>query len=122
MNRHKKQSFDILIGEKIVKYTHPDKKDSSFSFESDKYRYDLSIDDDGPQNDSHAYINYISNFDGILNKEIISVNEHSESYGAEIKIDTAYSTAEIDINHDHNGYYGFSYELYRYNKQTGQLE
>lgn len=50
--------------------------------------------------------------DAIAGKEIVAVNEESDSYAAEIKLRTADgSECVINITHDQNGYYGYSYEL-----------
>lgn len=112
-NNYKKLGFDILKGQKIISFEPWSNGDKGWYFNTESQRYYLEIDDDGCGcNDSNAYINYIQDLDKILNQEIIEVDEGSDSYGANITLKTRENECFIVINHDHNGYYGFSYELF----------
>lgn len=108
----KKQGFDILKGQRIMSYEQWDNEAQYFNFQTENKNYCLNIEDDSYGcNDSHAYLSSINNIDNILNQEIIEVTEESDSYGAEITLRTRENACVIQIVHDHNGYYGFSYEV-----------
>lgn len=112
-NNHKKLGFDILKGQKIISYNKWENGDKSWDFETSERKYNLYIDDDGCGcNDSNAYIDDIQDLDSILNQEIIEIDEESDPYGARIKLKTQENECLIVINHDQNGYYGFSYQLF----------
>lgn len=71
---------------------------------------DLSDDSDGG-NDSHAFFGEIDLAD-IVGETILSADEKDwDSYGGTILLKTARNTGTIEIIHDHNGYYGFSYDI-----------
>lgn len=111
-NNSKKLGFDVLKGQKIVSFEKWENGDKTWDFQTNERKYNLYIDDESCGcNDSNAYIDFIQNLDKILNQEIIEVIEDCESYGAEITLKTRENSCVIQINHDHNGYYGFSYEL-----------
>lgn len=108
---HKKRSFDEVKGQTILS-SNP-YEGYYWNFRTNCGDYTLQVDDEGYGcNDSHAYISAISGLEAIIDKEIVNVEESSNSDEAEIKLYTADgSVCVINIIHDHNGYYGFSYEL-----------
>lgn len=108
----KKQDFNQLIGKKIIAIFEWISGDQSLVIVTDSGVFNLNIEDESwGCNDSHAYLHGIVGIESVLNQEITGVEERSESYGAEIKLIAATGTCTIDIQHDHNGYYGFSYDL-----------
>lgn len=109
----KKLGFDELKGKRINTADKWDEGDKSWTLHTDNGDYELQIDDDGcGGNDSNAFLSDVCGLDAIAGKEIVAVDEESDSYGARIKLRTADSSeCIINIVHDHNGYYGFSYEL-----------
>ena len=83
------------------------------TIEADYGKFELIIEDEGDGgDDSHAFLESVDGINTILNQKIISVDEsYDSSYGASIDIFTHNGRATILITHEHNGYYGFSYEL-----------
>lgn len=109
----KRGDFNQLIGQKIVAFGSPptDSETKDYYIGTDKYDYNLLIDDDNCGcNDSWAYLKSVDLLP-IANQEIIKIEENSNSYGAEIKIFTSNNIGFLFIQHDQNGYYGFSYDL-----------
>lgn len=95
-----------------MSYEQWDNEAQYFNFQTENHNYCLNIEDEGYcGNDSHAYLSSVDNIDAIINQEIIEVTEESNSYSAEITLRTRENTCVIQIIHDHNGYYGFSYEI-----------
>ena len=74
--------------------------------------YDIEVDDDGPQNDSHAFISEID-MDKIIGREITDARHHGkDTYGVTLNFMTKrLQLGSITIDHKHNGYYGFSYHV-----------
>lgn len=110
----KSLGFDELIGKKILSFNEWSKGDGAWSFKTDSGDYTLKIDDEGYGcNDSHAFLESIVGLEGILNQTILKVDEvsHGGSSGETITLETAHGNCVIEIIHEHNGYYGFSYEL-----------
>lgn len=108
----KKLEFEEIKGKTIVSADAWKRKDQSWRFKTNDGDYELYISDDGPQNDSFAYIESILGLESIIGKEIIEVQEESDSEHAIITLRAKRSKdCIININHQHNGYYGFSYEL-----------
>lgn len=108
----KKQEFTQLIGKKITSISDWTSGDDSLVITTDSGVFNLNIDDEGGYgNDSHAYLHDISGLQYILGQEITGVEERSDSWGAEIRLQTDKGVCVIDIRHEHNGYYGFSYDL-----------
>ncbi len=109
----KKQGFDILKGQTIVSFhiwEQPNYK--AASFKTTTHKYNLEITDEGAGgNDSDAYLESITGGESIIGQEIVEVTEESDNYGAIIKLITDNSKCVITIIHDHNGYYGFDYEV-----------
>lgn len=109
----KKGDFNQLIGQKIVAFGSPptDRETKDYYIGTDKYDYNLLIDDDNCGcNDSWAYLKSADLLQ-IANQEIIDIEEESDSYGATVKIITKDNFGTLIIVHDQNGYYGFSYDL-----------
>lgn len=116
-----KLGFDELKGKRINAADKWDVGDKSWTLYSDGGNYELQIDDDDRGfNDSNAFLSGVRGLDAIVGREIVAVDEESDSYGAEIKLRTADgSECVINITHKQNGYYGFSYELlYRPNTKV----
>ena len=116
----KKLGFDELKGKRINAADKWEVGDKSWTLHSDGGIYELQIDDDGCGcNDSNAFLSGVRGLDAIAGREIVAVDEESDSYAAEIKLRTADgSECVINITHEQNGYYGFSYELlYRPNSK-----
>lgn len=116
----KSLGFDELIGKKILSFEKWDKGDKSWDFKTDSGDYDLEIYDESYEcNDSHACLESIVGLEGILNQTILTVDEvsHGGRFGETITLKTAYDTCVIEIVHEHNGYYGFSYELIKKGKR-----
>lgn len=109
----KQLGFDELIGKIINTADKWDVGDKSWVLHCDVGDYELEIDDDGyGGNDSNAFLSGVYGLDRIIGKEIIAASEDSDSYGAEIKLQTVDdSECIINITHEQNGYYGFCFEL-----------
>lgn len=110
---YKKLSFDELKGKRILDAAHWTHGDKSWLLRTDAGDYELRIDDDGCGcNDSNAFLSGVSNLGALLGQEIVDVSEEADDYAAEIKL-RATNGAEcvINITHEQNGYYGYSYEL-----------
>ncbi len=98
--------LDQLIGETITSY-----RDGSFVCASGR-RFELDIEDDGcGGNDSHAFVSG-SDMLPILGRVITDAYpKDCSSYGANLMFEAAGCNGVITIEHDHNGYYGFSWSL-----------
>lgn len=101
-----------LIGRAITKVKHTAAKQELFLTCDDGAEFVLRVDDEHHgYNDSHAYIDSV-----VLNRlfglVIVNVEEtNRDSYGVELVIHAGTQRGHIKIVHDHNGYYGFSWEL-----------
>lgn len=109
----KKLGFDELKDKRILSVDQWTRGDKSWTLHTDAGDYELFIDDDGcGGNDSNAFLSEVNGLDTMLNQEIVAVEENADSYGAEIKLNGANGAqCVINIIHEQNGYYGFSYEL-----------
>ncbi len=113
--QYKKLSIDALIGQVIKKVTY-DKNNCVLTMK-DGTKYDIRLEDDGggTGNDSYAYFSAVA-LTSILHRKIISAEEtNDDSYGAVFVIKTKNAEGAIVITHEHNGYYGWSYELFKSN-------
>ena len=108
-----KLEFKDLIGKRIISASSWEHGDKEWKICTDNWDYTLQIDDDscGGLNDSWACISSITGFKNIIDKVITRVHESANSYSAEITLFAQDSICSIDIIHQHNGYYGFSYIL-----------
>lgn len=108
----KLDDIDIINGETIIAI-EGNVKDKSLRLKckSGNY-YDIDVDDDGPQNDSDAYISEI-NMDKVIGRQIVDARHDGKSReGVTLKFMTKQlQLGTIEIQHDHNGYYGFSYHV-----------
>lgn len=110
MDSEKILSIDQLVGRTLIAYTKAE-DDKSIDLVTDSGTYMLSIMDEGPLNDSNAYIKRIR-IAGLFQDKIIRAFErNSSSYGVDLVLETENLVGVIQIKHDHNGYYGFNYEL-----------
>jgi hypothetical protein len=109
----KKLDFTQLVGRRIMSADAWLNGASCWTIRTDGGDYRLVIEDDGcGGNDSHAYLSQVDGLPEIIGAVIDSVSEESDSCSAEIKLRAASGlSCIIGITHDHNGYYGFSYEL-----------
>lgn len=75
-------------------------------------RFEIQLEDDGcGGNDSHAYLDG-SDVGGLYGQIITEAYpEDSSSYGVRLVFKASDRRGWIQITHDHNGYYGFSYEV-----------
>lgn len=109
MSEYKKTECAALIGLTIQSFT-PFDSYLSIVLSDDKVIC-LTLDDDGPFNDSYAYLGKID-IEEIIGEKIVSADEKDwDSYGGTILLKTARNTGTIEILHDHNGYYGFGYDI-----------
>lgn len=98
--------IDQLIGETILSYS-----DGSITCASGR-RFEIDIEDDGcGGNDSHAYLDG-SDVEGIYGKTITAAYPKDySSYGVLLTFEAGDQRGWIQITHEHNGYYGFSYDV-----------
>jgi hypothetical protein len=110
MSKYKKTECTALIGLTIQSVDFS--KDHLSMVLSDGRNISVDLDDDGcGGNDSHAYFGKID-IEDIIGEKILSADEHDfDSCGGTIILKTARNTATIEIIHDHNGYYGFAYDI-----------
>lgn len=105
--------IDVLNGETIVSI-EGQVKDSFLRLHCKSGKvYDINIEDDGDGgNDSHAFISDID-MDKVIGRKIVDArHEDKDSYGVTLKFMTKeMQLGTITIQHDHNGYYGFSYHV-----------
>lgn len=95
-----------LIGLTIVSYD-----DGTFICAGDR-RFEIDIEDDGcGGNDSHAFISGSSV--GALYGHVITAarTEDDSSDGVCFVLEAGDLRGWVQITHDHNGYYGFSYDI-----------
>jgi hypothetical protein len=104
--------IEQLIGDKIVSAREWQHRDEGWSFTTTKGEYELDIYYDAG-NDSLAFIDTVLNLDSVLGKTIVSAQElNYDSYGCELElIAEDGSVCKIVLEHQHNGYYGFNYQL-----------
>lgn len=117
----KSLGFDELIGKKILSFEKWDNGDKSWGFKTDSGDYSLEIDDESyGGNASNAFLESIVGLERILNKTIEKVDEvsHGGRNGETVTLKTANANCVIEIVHEHNGYYGFSYELIKKKENT----
>lgn len=109
MSKYKKTECTALIGLTIQSYTS---ENDLYMVLSDGRKISVDLDDDGAGgNDSHAYFGKID-IDDIIGEKIISADEHNfDNCGGTIILKTTRNTGTIEIVHDHNGYYGFAYDI-----------
>lgn len=111
MTSPKKLDIDALVGHAIVSYTFgPD----LVTFEcAGGARFEIHLEDDGngTGNDSHAFFSGCD-ITPILGHVITAArHEDGSSYGVNLLLESATASAFLAITHEHNGYYGFSYEV-----------
>ncbi len=112
--QHKKLSIDALIGQTIKKAEFD--KDSCVLFMKDGSSYGIDLQDDSCGcNDSYAYFGEIQLSDIIGKKIVSAIESNSDSYGAVFVIKTKNAEGTIQVIHEHNGYYGWGYELHKSN-------
>jgi hypothetical protein len=75
--------------------------------------WDIQLDDDGggTGNASHAYFGDIRLNDLLGHTITAARHEDESSYGVLLILEAGDKRGCIPIVHDHNGYYGFSYEV-----------
>lgn len=106
----KLKELSILVGQTITNVSNDNDYSLRISLSSGKM-IDLELSDEGPQNDSHAWISSFD-LDIIKNQEIIEAYEESkDSSHAHLILKTKDHMGSITITHEHNGYYDFSYDL-----------
>lgn len=111
-NFDKKLGVESLIGKTISGFSLGEQELDLFFKDDTKAHIVLEDDGGGTGNDSHAYFERID-FAEIIGKEIIGVEEQGHtSYGVLLILKTKDGKGEIDITHEHNGYYGFNYEIF----------
>lgn len=71
----------------------------------------ITLDDDGPQNDSHAFFKGYDELNEIANKTVIDtkcveVDKDNTVFGLEFDDGKRYTFESV---HEHNGYYGYRY-------------
>jgi hypothetical protein len=108
----KMEDIDIIKGETIVSFTG-EGNDSFMTINCEsRHHYDIYVDDEGPSNDSHAFISEID-LKNLVGKPIVfAQHEGKNSYGVTLVMKAADgSEGHVTIDHEHNGYYGFSYSV-----------
>jgi hypothetical protein len=111
-NEHKKGDIDIINGETIIAIEGSvGDKGLRLKCKSGN-SYDIDVDDDGPQNDSNAYISAID-MGKVMGRQIVDAQHaDKDNEGVVLKFMTKrLQLGTITIQHDHNGYYGFSYSV-----------
>ena len=104
--------FDVLKGSVILSVGSHAQGDKTWIIHTNNGTYELWIDDDSCGcNDSNAFLNSVDGIDNIIGKVITSVDDDSDSYSATIKLMADDTCCTINIIHEQNGYYGFSYQL-----------
>jgi len=102
--------FSILTGKTIV----------NVSANKDYVRFnllggvcDIDLHDDGPQNDSHAFFFNFEALNSLTDKVVASaVDTEINSDNCEFKLTFTDGTSiTFESVHEHNGYYGYSYQV-----------
>jgi len=110
MSHHKLLEFSILTGKTIASYTA--EKDCVDFYTTDKEVISVILSDDGPMNDSHAYFLNFEGMENILHKKIVKADDTPGHDEADFLIELEDgSKATFSTIHEHNGYYGYSYEI-----------
>lgn len=105
----KMRDVDIVAGETIVSIDGKVKDESLRLHCHNGVYYDIDVSYDYG-NDSHAFISEISMNSIIGSKIVEAYHEDKDSYGVTLVfVDNNNRKGTITIQHDHNGYYGFSY-------------
>ena len=99
-----------LIGETISSYRLENEQLLRITCESGRV-FHMALEDDGggTGNDSHAFF---QNVTLITDHKVTAVREEDrDSYGARFVVECEYRAGVIEVVHDHNGYYNFSWEV-----------
>ena len=74
---------------------------------------DIDLYDDGPQNESHAFFANFEPLNSLGNKVVLSaVDNEINQDNCEFTLTFADGTKIVfESQHEHNGYYGYSYEV-----------
>ena len=104
---HKKIDIDALVG-----YTISSFKEGEILTKEGKTFYVILSDDGDGGNDSYAFFKKFD-LSQIIDRKVVKAWEESnpDEDGAFLKIETPNGTAIIEIIHESNGYYGWSYEI-----------
>jgi hypothetical protein len=106
--------FSVLNGKKILS-AHGSNHFIRFYLENDSH-CDIHLDDDGPQNDSHAFFTGFEALNQLRNKtvksaEVVEINKDNAAFNLVFDDGTHY---EFESVHEHNGFYGYNYYIYYY--------
>ena len=105
------KDIDILIGSTIVSHEPVDPQDLTINVVGGK-TYVIMVDDERcGGNDSHAWIDSVSLSEVIGHEITDAYHEDKSSYGVRLVLKAGDRCGVIEIIHEHNGYYGFSYEV-----------
>ncbi len=110
-NNYKKLGIDSLIGKVITSYDFD--KDNFDGKLSNGGTFGIHLEDDSCGcNDSHAFFGE-ANLHNLIGQPITEAGEFdSDSYGCTLRLKSGELEGFIQIIHEHNGYYGFSYEVF----------
>lgn len=104
------KDIDIIIGSIINSYVLSDPKTCILT--TNNGNYTILVDDDScGGNDSYAWVDKVK-IDNIIGQKIIKAyHKDRDNCGVILIIETELQEGFIEIIHEHNGYYGFSYEV-----------
>ncbi len=112
-HNYKKLGIDSLVGKVITSYKF-DKGDFDGELSGGETFGILLEDDSCGCNDSYAYFGKCD-LNNLIGHVITAAEESSGSFnndGCVLKLKAGEFEGFIEIVHEHNGYYGFSYEVY----------
>jgi len=111
MSHHKLLEFSILTGKTIASYTAEKDCVDFTTIDNEVISINLSDDGDGG-NDSYAYFLNFEGMENILHKKIVKADDTPGHDEADFLIELEDgSKATFSTIHEHNGYYGYSYEI-----------
>ena len=107
---HNQLDVDILKGHTIVSFEKEEYNLTLHLVGGGQYRVELT-DDGGGGNDSHAFFEKVE-LGPILGKELTEAfHEGKTSEGVRLVLRAGKDEGQVEVVHQHNGYYGFSYEV-----------
>ncbi len=111
MTSPKKLDIDALVGKTIASYTFDQYLVTFLCADGSRFEIHLEDDGNGTGNDSHAWFSGCD-LTPLVDRPIVSAHHEDESSeGVNLLLETADTSGFIAITHEHNGYYGFSYEV-----------
>ena len=106
------KDIDILIGSTITAHELSSCKKSLEIKTAAGKTFEILVDDEGSGgNDSYAWISSVSLSEVVGHEITTAHHENSNSYGVTLVLKAGDRVGMIEIEHEHNGYYGFSYEV-----------